>query len=305
MEAGLVDVRAALDAAVLNWTVRLERMYLSAESGRGPEVPNRRAVVRDTDGDILGTVSSWYQPIQYADAFGIFQPAVEEFGLTVEAAGALGKGERAWMLFRLPTSVTPVDGDVVNGYGVAVTGHDGKTACEFRPTPIRVVCQNTLDAAIGNGGNKGRVFSISHIGSNVEAQVKEAKTLVRNVINAMQETGETFAAMARRRMTPQEVAAFVETVFPSKADGSVTKEIEARRMTVLELMATGVGADLAKSATDGLPNAWSCYNAVTEYVDHVAPAEKLATVRNQSAIFGSGADLKLLALRQASRMVAA
>ena len=84
----------------------------------------------------------------------MFAPAVEQFGLTIEAAGALGKGEKAWMLFRLPSTLSPVDGDDVNGYGVAITGHDGKTAYEFRPTPVRVVCQNTLSAAVGAGGAK-------------------------------------------------------------------------------------------------------------------------------------------------------
>lgn len=300
MDAGHVDVKTALTAANLDWAVELEKMFL----GSGKEVPSRLAVVRPLDGQILSTVSDWYQPIQYTDAFSIFQPAVEEFGLTVEAAGALGNGEKAWMLFKLPSTITPVDGDDVAGYGVAITGHDGKTAFEFRGTPIRVVCQNTLDLAVGKGGNKGRVFSIQHIGAGTKKNVEGAKSLVVNVLAAMKETGETFASMARRAMTPTEVAAFVESVFPD-VNGASTKNIDANRATVLELMAGGVGADLAKSATNGLPNAWSCYNAVTEYVDHVAPAQKLTATRNRSAIFGTGADLKVLALAQAARMVAA
>jgi phage/plasmid-like protein (TIGR03299 family) len=302
MDAGAIDVGAALAAASLDWTVSLQHMFLAD----GREVPKKRAVVRDTDdAAILGTVSHWYKPIQYPDAFGIFQPAVEEFGLTIEAAGALGHGEKAWMLFRLPATLAPVAGDDVNGYGVAITGHDGAHAFEFRPTPIRVVCQNTLDAAIGRGGAKGRVFGISHIG-NVAKQVDAATGLVFDVLAAMTETGRTFAAMAHTRMTAADVVQFIESVFPPAKDGAVSDKLAERRQTVAELIWTGVGAELAMSETDGQPNAWAAYNAVTEYFDHVvtAASAKREAESNVSALFGAGAAYKLAALAQARELVA-
>jgi phage/plasmid-like protein (TIGR03299 family) len=305
LNAGVVNVGEAMTAASLDWTVSLEPLFL-----RDGRQVARKAVVRDTDQSILSTVSKWYQPIQYMDAFEIFQPAIDEYGLTVEAAGALGFGERAWMLFKLPTTTAPVPGDDVNGYGVAVTGHDGKTCFEFRPTPIRVVCQNTLDAAMGGsfgrGTVKGRVFGIQHIG-NVKSAIADARKIVDQVLATMEKTGETFAAMAQRAMTPAEVISYIETVFPTGKDGKVSPQLATRRRTVAELVFTGTGAALAMSATDGTPNAWACYNAVTEYFDHVAPAqtERRARTLNQSAVFGSGADLKLAALAQAARLVAA
>lgn len=274
MADGVHSIAAGLDAASLNWNIHLQRMFIADGDKVGKEVPTKRAVVRDTDGEVLSVVSQWYEPIQYRDAFGVFQPAVDQFGLTIEAAGALGRGEKAWMLFKLPSVVAPVPGDEVNGYGVAITGHDGKTLYELRPTPIRVVCQNTLNAAVGAGGQEGRIFGISHVGNDTAKQVEAAKSLVTNVLKAMQETGETFAKMARKRMTPKQVTEFIETVFPQPKDATdVSKLLAEKRKTVAELIWTMPGAELAMSETKGQPNPWAAYNAVTNFYDHVYPAQ--------------------------------
>lgn len=296
------SIERSMKAAALDYTVGLQSMFLAD----GTVVPNRKAVLRD-GAVILGTVSNWYQPIQNADAFGIFQDAMTEFGMTVEAAGALGNGEKAWMLLKLPVDLEPVAGDKINGYGVAITGHDGSTVLEFRPTPIRVVCQNTLNAAVGVGGKKGRVFGIPHIG-NVGKQVDAARKIVSDVIATMKETGDTFTAMAARRMTPAEVVAYIETVFPSPKDGAVSKQLADRRATVADLVWTGVGAEMAGSDANGT-TAWAAYNAVTEYFDHVltgsAKTDTAKTKANSSALFGTGSELKMSALVAARELVAA
>lgn len=303
------SILGALGAASLDWTVTARPTFL--DDGR--KVPSCNAIVRDFDGEILSTVSDSYSVIQYRDAFDVFQPAATQHGLTVEAAGALGKGERAWMLFKLPTTVEPVPGDAVNGYGLAITGHTGSQAFEFRPTPIRVVCQNTLNAAIGanafgRGTAKNRIFAIHHIG-NTDAAVKEAGQLVVNVLDAMKATGETFSSMAERAMTPDEVIAFIEQTFPADDDGKVSAKLEQRRRDVTDLVFTGQGVDLATQLTGGQPNAWSVYNAVTEYFDHVAAARwstpGFQRQANQSAIFGSANDLKLASLSRLRALVAA
>ena len=211
------------------------------------------------------------------------------------------------MLFKLPTDVTPVPGDKVRGYGVALTGHNGSTATEFRPTPIRVVCQNTLNAAVGGGGRKGRVFSISHIG-NVARAADAAAKVVSLAIEAMQETGETFAQLADRQMTTVEVIAYIEKVFPAAVDGKVSTQLERRRGDVAELVWSGSGAELAGSDKHGT-TAWAAYNAVTEYFDHVAPGhaktDTATTNANRSALFGNAFNIKADALRQAEQLLVA
>jgi phage/plasmid-like protein (TIGR03299 family) len=300
------SINEAIVAASLDWTVSLHDLRLP--DGR---TVSHKAILRDNDQTIIDVVSGAYQPIQNRDAFEVFGPAVEKFGLTIESAGALGRGERVWMLFRLPVDATPVPGDDVRGYGLAITGHNGTQAFEFRPTPIRVVCQNTLNAAAGDGRmrtSKGQVFSIMHLG-NVKDQVEQAGRLVVRAMDAMKATGDTFATMARKQLTPVQVKDYIEAVFPAPADGTVSDTLAAKRAEVARLTWEGVGAELAMSETNGQPNAWAVYNAVTEYFDHVltgkAKSEKSTTVANRSAVFGAGADVKLLALQRARQLVAA
>lgn len=297
------SVASALRAANLDWDVHLEELR-TVGSGQG--IPTRRAVVRH-DGLPLSVVSRWYEPIQYRDAMAIFQPAIDKFGLTIESAGATGQGERAWMLVKLPNTISPVDGDDVRGYGIAIAGHTGKTGFEFRPLGMRLSCQNQLDA-IQSLGNKGRIFIVSHVG-NVAKAMKDAADLVVKAIAAMEATGETFKKMAHRRMTPQELVTFIETVFPTPASGEVSDRLREKRLTVNDLIFKGKGADLALSATDGTPNPWAVYNAVTEYFDHVAPAlakkDTAVKAKNLSALFGVNASLKRLALDHARSLVAA
>jgi len=310
---GKINVPMALEAASLNWTAALHPTFVKI-GDELVEIPMRRAVLKDDDHRILATVGTDYEILQYADAFGVLQPAIEDLGLTVEAAGALGKGERAWMLAKLPVTMTPVAGDDVNGYLLITTAHDGSHGYEGLPTPIRVVCQNTLQAAVGFTNAKSsldtnRIFRLTH-SKNIAGQIATVTKLVKDVTQALKDTGETFARMAQKQLTPAQVIQFVEHVFPLDADEiEPTKHLAARRKEVADLVFTGVGAELAMAETGGLPNPWACYNAVTEYFDHVRPGQakspKSAAAANKSAVFGIGDAIKMRALMKARALVAA
>ena len=178
-----------------------------------------------------------------------------------------------------------------------------------------MVCQNTLNMAVGAGGNVGRIFGISHT-SGAPAQLDQVAKLVDSTLKAMEQTGATFKSLAQRRLTPTEVVAFIESVFPNTPGAKVlTTGTTNKRATLAELLLSGVGSDLARSTTGGDINAWSAYNAVTEYVDHVVTggsggtgnksndAARLAA--NTSALFGRAASLKEFAFTQLRELVTA
>lgn len=304
----LTNVGDALTAASINFTVRAESLYLAgAEPGAlGAFVPTRKAIVRNGDNAILSTVGKDYEIMQHTEGFGALNVLCSDHGMTIESAGALSNGARVWMLFKMPDTITPVPGDDVRGYLLATTGHDGSWSYSIRPTPVRVVCQNTLDAATLNGGVD--FVKLFHTKGNAD-KFAIAADVVARVVKSFTETGDTFAAFARRVMTNDEVITYIETIF-AQVDGSKpSKTIDARRRTVAELVWRGVGAELARSSTNGRPNVWGCYNAVTEYFDHVRPGESKSPAgarrANESAIFGAGADLKLAALKLSRQLVAA
>lgn len=296
----LTNVNDALNAGNLNWKVELQPMFLL----NFEQVPDRSAVVRDIDGQILGTVGDRYTPIQNSEGFGILDDACRDHGITIETVGALGKGERVFMLAKLPQVIAVTPGDDIRGYFLLSMAHDGTGSFFARPTPIRVVCQNTLNAAIGEGVPD--VVKLRHTASAPQ-RLAEAHRMITTMITAMVHTGETFSSLAAKRLTPAQVQAFIETVFPKPvADKKISTNLKNRRDAVALLVRSGIGAEMAGARPDGSTTAWGAYNAVTEYFDHVRPAKSSKPAEaNESALFGSGQLTKLVALNAARELVLA
>jgi hypothetical protein len=178
-------------------------------------------------------------------------------------------------------------------------------------TPIRVVCQNTLAMATPRGARNW--FSLRHSAS-LGARIDDAASLVRTLTAEMIASGETFAGMARKALTASQVAEFVTRVTPNGDPRALTASpvIQARRDTIARLVFYGRGAAMANQLVDtrdGSASLWAVYNSVTEYYDHVRPAEAKSDAgvskANESAVFGGNALIKANALVLARELVAA
>jgi phage/plasmid-like protein (TIGR03299 family) len=302
------SIEVALNSANLNWSVKTEDVYLSD----GRKAP-AQAVTRDIDRAILGVVGERYEVIQNREAFEPLQIALSEFGATVESAGALGQGEKVWMLCKLPdTNGHVAPGDRIQPYFLVATAHDGSSACTARSTPIRVVCQNTLTAALRADR---AALSIRHTQSK-DQKLDEISKLVEKMAAAHHRTVDTFAQMAQTKVTLDEVINYTEAIWPvvkpkaekktdaqlivtdllgrqTGTDADRVSKAEEARTVVLHLLQNGKGSELVPMT------AWTAYNAVTEYVDHVSVNRRDGTPRTngaRSALFGSGADVKVRAL---------
>ena len=291
---GRPDVPAALAAASLDWTVSLKSMFYRS-GDKSLKVPSRRAVVRDTDGVLLSTVGSDYVPVQNTEAFGVLQPACETLGLSIETAGALGKGDRVWMLAKMPTVIEPVPGDKINGYLLVVTGHNGWTSYSARLTEVRVVSANTLALA-----ERDKAFvKLRHVKTAAE-QLDEIAGVTTQMIETMKKTNESFKSLAARKMTLEEIRMYVNDVLGIEEEANPVAA--RRRDTIIELAASGKGVEFAPAS------AWAAFNAITEYVDHVRPAEakNVRTIKqaNESALFGTNAKIKQRALVIARQLAA-
>jgi phage/plasmid-like protein (TIGR03299 family) len=308
------SVHQALEVANLDWSVALADMFYRNAAGDTVRSSQRRAVLREDSikGTLeLGTVGMQYRPIQNDDAFAVLQPAIEEYGITIEAAGALGNGERSWMLAKMPEASEPVPGDSINSYMLVINGHDGMCGHHAIPTRVRVVCQNTFQAATGLGnGNKveGAVFTVRHTKS-ADDRLKAAAEMVKKMMASVKANDQIITQLYDQKMSAKDVVAYIESVFPNpNPKEEIGETLKERRATVARLVWEGHGAALAGADANGA-TAWAANNAVTEYFDHVRPAEaksdKARQTANESAIFGANADVKLLALNRAMRLVAA
>src|SRR5690606_38959722 len=148
------DSEQALVLAGLDWAVRQEPLYLE----NGTQVPGMVANVRATDGKVLGVVSTRYKVVQNREAF-MWTDALLGQGAGYETAGSLNAGRKLWLLARLePRHVL---GEEFAPYLVFVNTHDGCGSIRVALTPIRVVCQNTVNMALR--GAK-RQWSARHTG---------------------------------------------------------------------------------------------------------------------------------------------
>lgn len=94
-------------------------------------------------------------------------------GLNVSTAGALGIGERVWML--LEAGERSFGDDEHKRYIWIASSHDASASLTARPTNVRVVCQNTWQMALRSSG-KAEV-RIRH-SRNAKSYVAEAKRVL-------------------------------------------------------------------------------------------------------------------------------
>ena len=132
----------ALRLAGLDWQVLQEPIY----TGTGETVAGYKANVRDNDRKVLGVVTDRYKVIQNREAFA-FTDSLLGNGVRYETAGSLQEGKKVWILARLPREYI-ISGERISPYLVFSNTHDGSGAVRVALTPIRVVCNNTLNLAL-------------------------------------------------------------------------------------------------------------------------------------------------------------
>lgn len=265
VDPGQSDARQMIEAAGLNWSVELQRVYL--ESGR--EIPNARAIVRDRDGAIFGMATDSYTPLQNVDAFESVSEWMADGRLQFETAGALGNGSRVWGLARIGDDFRVAGKDAIAPYVLLWNGHDGATSLVLKPVVTRVVCANTATVALNE--RNFRRYSIRHTAS-IKERVKEASRalgLVRADIYALQ---EKFDALAQINAGEAELETVASIIAPWPTDPGPDANADARiryerdRKRAQEERA-GLWKVYQYSPTVDRGTRWGVMNAATEYLD--------------------------------------
>lgn len=156
--------KEAIRFAGLDYQVMKKPVFLKGEAdsqGRAGDiiVPERFATYRSDTQEAFDVVGKDYHIVQNTDAFSFFDAIVGDgSGIMYETAGALGRGERIFITAKLPGYIRVGEGDdVTERYLFLTTSHDGSGSIMAAFTPIRVVCQNTLNAALKNMSNVVRI----------------------------------------------------------------------------------------------------------------------------------------------------
>ena len=287
----------ALVAAGLSWAVKkVPALYTgTTQNSHGSgifTVPNKFVTVREDNEQALGVVGSDYTVLQNKEAFSFFDAIVGEKLAIYHTCGSLKGGQLVWLLAKLPQSIKVLGVDQVDGYVLLRNSHDGSSAVSVLNTPVRVVCWNTLSAAL-SGADKA--FHIRHTAS-MGQKVKAAREALGIVSQSLLEFGQQAELLARTKLNTQMVDQFLQGLGMGKKEGESSRA-ENKRDAVLQLIDTGYGN--RQDAIKG--SLWTAYNAVTQLVDH-NDGERSDDTKLGSLWFGAGAQLKAKALEVATTL---
>jgi phage/plasmid-like protein (TIGR03299 family) len=290
----------AIEAAQLDWEVGKRPIYYPHTEGM-KKVPEHFAVVREDNQMAIGVVGKKYEPMQNRDAFSFFDAIVGIKEAIYHTAGALGNGERVWILAKLPGYIRVKQNDITEKYLLLSNSHDGTSSIQIMFSPIRVVCQNTLNVAIKTAREKAR---IRHTVS-LMTRVNEVRDQL-GIINAQYSIMEDLAnRMANVEMNKRSFEDFLvkSGVVPKDAEDRMQANAQKVLNEVTHLFEHGRGND-EKEVRGTL---WAALSGVVEYADYAkairAKDGKEMDARARSVLFGTGQAMKQKAWDAAAQMV--
>ena len=275
--------------AGLNWTVSKRPVLFAGTCVPGANnglhtFKDRFVITRDIDERPYSVVSSKYKPVQPKEIMEFYRDLAQLGGFKLETAGSLSDGKRIWALARTGDAADLLGQDKVEEFLLLATSYDGTFATLAPFTDVRVVCQNTLAAAMREFETR---ITIPHLREFNADEVKERMGIHKDAWEARRKTMELLARtkvdVAKAREVIYKIYEAVEE--PVTAGGIVLKTHADNSLRLFT--DTGMGSDL-ESAND---TAWGVVCSITEYVDHWKRARG-QNGRLNSAWFGEGAKVK-------------
>ena len=207
----------ALHLAGLDWDVIQVPVYTED----GILIPHYKANLRSTDRKALGIVSDRYRIVQNVEAFE-FTDNLLGNGVRYETAGSLHSGKRVWLLAKMETA--KITGEDFEPYLVFTNTHDGTGAIKVSLTPVRVVCQNTLNMALS--GAK-RTWTCIHKG-DIQSKLHEAEETLFNAHEYMDHLALEIEDLKLARITLDDVNEMIAEIIPINPEEK--SEIKIRRL---------------------------------------------------------------------------
>lgn len=267
--------------AQLNWEVEKCEVYCkypinsifkddTGKLKRGEYVNNVKALVRMDNGVVLGSCSDRYEVLNNIDAFNFIDNIVGEKLAIYETAGALGKGEIVFVTAKLPSFIKPTNNkdDIIEKYILFTTTHDGSGSVRAMFTPIRVVCNNTLNMALAN--NTGRI-SFKHT-KNVKDKISRAREVMGLYIDYDRKLTSDLARMAEKTVNKKEIETILANTFLTAEqialyNGSgillrtdLPKRAQNNIIYALDYIDAGPGQNYSRGT------AYWLYNGITSYL---------------------------------------
>ena len=283
--------------AGMDWRINEAEVLYSVSGGDGLHLksnPDNKVLFRSDTFSPLSVVSKRYKVVQPAEVLEFYRDLVNAGGFELETAGVLKGGRKLWALAKTGQETLLKGSDKVKAYLLLATSCDGTLCTTAQFTSVRVVCNNTLQMAVGDSSG---AVKVPHSTQFDPQQVKQALGLGLS-------NWETFVSamrqLADRKINKFEAMNYLINVLGDSAvplnEQPNTKAIQ----NVYTLFSgEGKGSDMASASG----TAWGLLNGVTEFVDQHRRARS-NDHRLDSAWFGPGAALKEKAFHEAMKLAA-
>jgi len=257
----------ALEKSGLNWRVIQRPIMTSSYT----PIPGYKANIRETDNRVLGVVTDRYRVVQNSEAFA-FTDALLGEGVKYETAGSLQEGKKIWLLAKLPDKYI-IEGEQIDPYLVFSSSHDGSGAIKVAMTPVRVVCQNTLNLALNTAK---RSWSTKHTG-NIQGKLEDARHTLLYADQYMNELGKTIHQLNHTRLSDKQVYDYIDKLFPSIEKEKITQQQKKNQQKLKEDLKLRYfeAPDLKGTGK----NAWRFINAVSDFATHAKPLKERSNYR--------------------------
>ena len=265
------SIDEALELAGMDFTVnKVPTLYeaklpINGLPSVGYQETGHFVTVRSDTGKPIGNVGKKYEVLQNKDAFEPFR-VIQDYGYKLETAGVIDEGKKVWILAKTPDTYEVAD-DMIQDFILMYTSHDGSSGSCFRDTPVRVVCNNTLELALNKKVN--HMYNLRHTASitqRINELTKALKARKGNIALAIDKMNR----FHDYEMSSNELQYYIEAVMPwlknrhkeSIPEMGIFVRNRAKPVyeTITDLFYNGKGN---KGRT-----LWDAYNAITEYHDH-------------------------------------
>jgi phage/plasmid-like protein (TIGR03299 family) len=260
----LTEIKSVQEAWQHAYPFTCLEVPIFAEIGGVKDAITRKKAIYRSDGKLLGVVGNDYKLLQPIEAMSsAFDPLLKSGLVSLESAGSLFGGTRLWALGSIKNAISDITpNDAIKAYFLMYTSFDGSLAHGLQFTATRVVCNNTLSAAVSAAGNDNS-YRFKHTAS-LPRNIESAMAQVNLATKKFEATTEAYKSLVRKQMTRRQQETYISNVI---SDNQAADDQSAKMETKVRFV-----IDLLDSDTNKLPvmrgTAWQAYNAVTEFITH-------------------------------------
>ena len=300
-----------------NWNINSAvALFFDEGSEEVMSFDSRKILYRDDTRQPLADVGAYYQVVQPRDVVEFFRDICQTMGFEMATCGVLYGGKRFWAQANIGQSISLLGQDRVDGKLLLSTSCDGSLATQAQYTTERVVCRNTLRAALGVAKDFVRV---THATTFNPESIKEALELKPQAMLEWQLQAET---LCRYQIDHKQAGEFFDLVFngPVKANQIIPEDALATAEQILALNGASEetrgnsqaidtcltlfnGAGMGMNLDSAKGTLWGAVNAITEWSDHHRACKTL-DARINHAWFGNSAQVKDRAWEEAILLAA-